>query len=769
MAPKNDPNPIDVKRKALAGYKDQLTRAGDALVKQTSFVDKNQPTEVELSVLAKLYEDMNQRLDELRSKVKELAELDETNATAYFNDLDEYVQKVHDATAGYSATVAEATRALSNPSAIQVDTSAYGQADQNSAARPRSVDALKPPTLSRDSTHVIFTAWLSRLNAYFTASKFANVSKTEQHHYVFACLDDYLVNRIKKKVMNTTDVFGATDDTIQGLLQKEIDAKHPIFVRRHDFFKSKQAHGQCFSDWTNDLRAKGDECKLAELDPDAIYALRYVVGCQDEDLLQKLLETNGQLAAMDKAVAEYEVRKTTTEARNDTSISVVRTKFTSDRSKKCQTCGKHSCNKTPCPAKEGTCNWCLKRGHWAPVCRSKLAGKPRTCKQEKSSKAHTTASNDRDSTSTASSKTGSIKVVTCNEVNGPTPRLSLQINGHLISALPDTGATQTVIPATLSKSLDLKLDKNRKVKVTTANGQQMACLGSTFIEISTSNPNASTMTHALVCKDATDVYISWKDLIALKRLPKNFPNAIVNAYQTDTSTFDLDAILDDFPDVFDDSNIKPMAGKPMTIQLKSDAKPKKVLTARQIPHHLQDEAKKLLDIAISSGVITPVDQPTQWISPAFFVPKPDGRARLVTDYTALNRYVDRPVHPFPSPQDVIKAIDSSSTCFAKLDATSGYFQIALDEQSSLLTTFLLPTGKYRYTRAPMGLSSSSDEFCKRTDDAIRGIPGVIKVVDDILIQASSYKQLEERLRLVLQRCRMRNITLSRTKVKLAQA
>ena len=80
MAPKNDPNPIDVKRKALAGYKDQLTRAGDALVKQTSFVDKNQPTEVELSVLAKLYEDMNQRLDELRSKVKELAELDETNA-----------------------------------------------------------------------------------------------------------------------------------------------------------------------------------------------------------------------------------------------------------------------------------------------------------------------------------------------------------------------------------------------------------------------------------------------------------------------------------------------------------------------------------------------------------------------------------------------------------------------------------------------------------------------------------------------------------------
>jgi hypothetical protein len=103
--------PIDVIRNALAGYKNQLTRAGDALVKQTGFATKNPLTEVELSVLAKLYEDMNQRLEELRSKVKKPAEIDETNATAYFNDLDEYVQKVHDARAGYSAIVAEATMA----------------------------------------------------------------------------------------------------------------------------------------------------------------------------------------------------------------------------------------------------------------------------------------------------------------------------------------------------------------------------------------------------------------------------------------------------------------------------------------------------------------------------------------------------------------------------------------------------------------------------------------------------------------------------------
>ena len=44
----------------------------------------------------------------------------------------------------------------------------------------------------------------------------------------------------------------------------------------------------------------------------------------------------------------------------------------------------------------------------------------------------------------------------------------------------------------------------------------------------------------------------------------------------------------------------------------------------------------------------------------------------------------------------------SAACFAKLDATHGYFQIPLDEEASKLTTFILLLGRYRYLRAPMG-------------------------------------------------------------------
>ena len=73
------------------------------------------------------------------------------------------------------------------------------------------------------------------------------------------------------------------------------------------------------------------------------------------------------------------------------------------------------------------------------------------------------------------------------------------------------------------------------------------------------------------------------------------------------------------------------------------------------------------------------------------MPKGDGKhVRLVTDYTKLNHFVVRPVHPFPSVAGIIQNIPVSAACFAKLEATHGYFQIPLNEEASKLTTFILP-------------------------------------------------------------------------------
>ena len=127
----------------------------------------------------------------------------------------------------------------------------------------------------------------------------------------------------------------------------------------------------------------------------------------------------------------------------------------------------------------------------------------------------------------------------------------------------------------------------------------------------------------------------------------------------------------------------------MIISLKENAKPLKVLAARQVPRRYEEPVGDTIQDLINKGVLARVSDVTEWCSPGFFVPKSDGRVRLVTDFTHLNKYVNRPVHPFPSTRDILQAIPHDAVYFLKMDALHGYFQLALSEDSSLLTTFLL--------------------------------------------------------------------------------
>ena len=82
--------------------------------------------------------------------------------------------------------------------------------------------------------------------------------------------------------------------------------------------------------------------------------------------------------------------------------------------------------------------------------------------------------------------------------------------------------------------------------------------------------------------------------------------------------------------------------------------------------------------------------------------------------------------------------------------------------------FITEWGLYRYTRGPMGVASSGDEFCKRTDQALAGIPGLFKLVDDILVQGHTKKELVKRVKAVFHRCLENQITLSSSKHQVGQ-
>ncbi len=211
----------------------------------------------------------------------------------------------------------------------------------------------------------------------------------------------------------------------------------------------------------------------------------------------------------------------------------------------------------------------------------------------------------------------------------------------------------------------------------------------------------------------------------------------------------------------------------MTITLKDDKpiKPKHILTMRQIPIHMQEEVNQIINQAIQDGILQKMDEPTDWISPAFFVKdlargKKKGKLHLVSDFSELNRYIQRPVHPFPSSKDIINQISSDARVFIKLVGLKGYFQVPMEENSSYLTAILLPTEKYWHKRAPRGLSSSADKWNMCSDAAVAGLEGMAKEVDNILIQAPDYPTLWKRLQNTMDRCREHGITISKQKIEM---
>ena len=71
--------------------------------------------------------------------------------------------------------------------------------------------------------------------------------------------------------------------------------------------------------------------------------------------------------------------------------------------------------------------------------------------------------------------------------------------------------------------------------------------------------------------------------------------------------------------------------------------------------------------------------------------------------------------------------------FTKLIAHHGYWSIFLDEESSLLTTFNSPFGRYHFLCLPFGVVCSQDIFHKKMDQFLKECPGCIRIADDITV------------------------------------
>ena len=150
-----------------------------------------------------------------------------------------------------------------------------------------------------------------------------------------------------------------------------------------------------------------------------------------------------------------------------------------------------------------------------------------------------------------------------------------------------------------------------------------------------------------------------------------------------------------------------------TIELKNGTEPYVLTTPRRVPIPLMEAVRKELQRMEELGVITPVTEPTEWRSGMVVVPKAGGKVRICVDLTKLNRCVCRERHMYPTsrPVEQILAQLAGAKVFSKLDANSGFWQIPLANESSLLTTFITPFGRYVLQRlAESGLTLNREKY-----------------------------------------------------------
>ena len=241
--------------------------------------------------------------------------------------------------------------------------------------------------------------------------------------------------------------------------------------------------------------------------------------------------------------------------------------------------------------------------------------------------------------------------------------------------MPDTGCTKTLISASVARRCNLQTDSSVRPSLTAANGQKMTVIGGSSAAITVNKQHA--VINVLITDEIDeDMLLCCSDMAILKMLPRGFPHEVVRTAKSWEQGQDIcDKLIAKYPDTLSDDlgSATINSDNPMHIHLREGAVPRRVSVARRVPLRYEDAAQTAVSSHIKKRIIVPVSEPTEWCSPAFFVPKPNGKVRLVTDYTYLNKFVKRPVHPFPPTKEILQAIPADANWFVKMDAVHGYF------------------------------------------------------------------------------------------------
>ena len=138
--------------------------------------------------------------------------------------------------------------------------------------------------------------------------------------------------------------------------------------------------------------------------------------------------------------------------------------------------------------------------------------------------------------------------------------------------------------------------------------------------------------------------------------------------------------------------------------------------------------------------------------------KSSDEVRLCVDFTQLNKFIVREGYQSATSHECVASIQASKAkVFSSFDALKGYHQCLLDPVSQELKTFITPFGRFKYLRAPFGLSSIAEHYNRRMAEAFDDLDDFQRIVDDVVVYDATRETHEQHVRGFLQRCSDRGI------------
>jgi len=186
--------------------------------------------------------------------------------------------------------------------------------------------------------------------------------------------------------------------------------------------------------------------------------------------------------------------------------------------------------------------------------------------------------------------------------------------------------------------------------------------------------------------------------------------------------------------------------------------PQKIITtgepfafpAYRCPVNLRPFLKEYIDSMLKADIIEKSTSP--YSSPVFLVPKPKpGEYRFVVDMRHLNAQTVRDKFPIPRVDDTLDLLGAGAKYFTTLDLTSGYYQVAIEEDCRFKTAFATYYGHFQFKRMVMGCQGSPPHFQRCMHEVLRDVlyDCVLIYLDDVIIFSKTLHQHAKDIRKVL--------------------